>query len=147
MNDPSHLLLVEDNEDDVELIERAVRRAGFAAPLHVVRDGEQAIDYLSARQDTDDGERKAMPAVTLLDLKLPRKSGFDVLEWRRAEPQLRRMPVVVLTSSNQQRDVERAYDLGANSYLVKPVATEALVEMVKAIGLYWVLMNRTVREA
>lgn len=130
------ILLVEDNEDDILLIERAFRKANVANPLVVVHDGEEAVAYLS------DLDGNPIPELVLLDLKLPRKSGFEVLAWLRAQPGLRRLPVVVLTSSGETPDIDRAYDLGANSYLVKPVGFEALLEMVKALGLYWLLLNR-----
>ncbi|MGC8837586.1 MAG: response regulator [Anaerolineae bacterium] len=130
------ILLVEDNEDDILLIERAFRKANVANPLVVARDGEEAVAYLS------DLAANPVPELVLLDLRLPRKSGFEVLEWLRAQPGLRRMPVVVLTSSGETPDIDRAYDLGANSYLVKPVGFEALLNMVKVLGLYWLLLNR-----
>lgn len=138
---PETILLIEDNEDDVLLIQRAFRRIGSGHPLQVLSDGEQAVAYLGGEGAYADREAHPLPALLLLDLKLPRRSGFEVLEWLRGRPGLRRLPVVVLTSSREPRDVDRAADLGANSYLVKPVHFDALQEMVRALGLYWMTLN------
>ncbi len=136
------ILLVEDNEDDADLIKRAFRKAGLGNPVIHVSDGQQALDFLAGGGPPELRSRCHAPAVILLDLKLPLKSGFDVLEWRRANPPASRIPVVVLTSSNQDSDITRAYDLGANSYLVKPVGAGDLMEMVRTLQLYWVVLNR-----
>lgn len=137
----STLLLVEDDPNDVMLFRRAKDKSNLANPLQVVEDGEAAIAYLSGQGTYADRNRYPLPALVLLDLKLPRKSGLEVLAWLRQQPGLRRLPVVVLTSSRESLDVGRAYDLGANSYLVKPVAFDSLLEMVKALGLYWLIFN------
>jgi CheY-like chemotaxis protein len=132
------VLLVEDEEDDAELIARAFRRAGIANPLERAVDGDAAVARLG-------DPVRLPPALVLLDLKLPRRSGFEVLEWLRAGgggEAVRRVPVVVLTSSDQERDVRRAYDLGANSYLVKPVGAPALLEMARNLDGYWLRLNR-----
>jgi CheY-like chemotaxis protein len=134
------VLLVEDNRDDALLIRRAFRKARLAPPAHV-EDGEAAVAYLVHAGADGDGAPGALPALVLLDLKLPRKSGLDVLAWLRAQDTLRRLPVVVLTSSREAPDVRRAYDLGANSYLVKPVGFEALLQLVETLGLYWLTLN------
>jgi CheY-like chemotaxis protein len=131
------ILVVEDNDDDVLLIERAFGKAKLANPLRFVDNGEKAVDYLAGAGPYADRASHPMPAVVLLDLKLPRRSGFEVLQWVRAHPLLRALPVVVLTSSKDSEDVRRAYALGANTYLVKPVALDGLIEMVKTLGLYW----------
>ena len=136
------VLLVEDNPDDVDLIAHAFRKAQVLHPLEVVADGERAIEYLAGRLPLEDGEQHPLPAVVLLDLKLPRKSGFAVLAWIRANPSLRHLPVVVLTSSGQDEDIRRAYDLCANSYLVKPVRRDALTDMVQTLSRYWADLNR-----
>ena len=135
------ILLIEDETDDVLLIERAFRKAGIANPLQVVRDGEQAVNYLAGRAPFADRAQYPLPVLILLDLKLPRLPGHEVLRWLRQQPGLRRIPVVVLTSSRETPDVDRAYDEGANSYLVKPVSFDALLEMVKHLDMYWLLLN------
>jgi CheY-like chemotaxis protein len=138
----STILLVEDNPDDAELIAHAFKKAGVMNPLVVVDDGDKAIDYLHGRADYSDRTATPLPGLFLLDLKLPRRSGFEVLEAIRANRQTRNTPVVVLTSSNQQNDIERAYDLGANSYLVKPVGRDSLVAMVRALDAFWIKLNQ-----
>lgn len=135
------ILLVEDNPDDVLLIQRAFQHARIANPLQIVSDGEAAIAYLSGKTDLADRLRHPLPALILLDLKLPRVSGLEVLEWMRKREGLKRLPVVVLTSSNQISDVNRAYDLGANSYLVKPVAPEGLFSLMQTLQVYWMILN------
>jgi CheY-like chemotaxis protein len=135
------VLLVEDNIDDVILIERAFEKARIVNPLHIVGDGDEALDYLDGRGKYQDRAAHPLPALILLDLKLPRRSGLDVLTWMRAEPCIRRIPVVVLTSSRESVDVARAYELGVNSYLCKPVAFDALLEMIKTLNVYWLLLN------
>ncbi|HUW28424.1 MAG TPA: response regulator [Sulfuriferula sp.] len=137
----STLLLVEDDPNDVMLFRRAKDKSNLANPLQVVDDGEAALAYLSGQGIYADRSLYPFPALMLLDLKLPRKSGLEVLEWLRQHPGIHRLPVVVLTSSKESVDVGRAYDLGANSYLVKPVAFDILLEMVKALGLYWFILN------
>jgi len=135
------ILLVEDDPNDIILIKRAFEKARITNPLQVVEDGEEAISYLAGKGPYGDREKYSLPMLILLDLKLPRKSGHEVLEWLCQQPILKRLTVVVLTSSQQSSDINRAYDLGANSYLVKPVTFDALVEMVKTLNLYWLLLN------
>ena len=135
------ILLVEDEPGDVLLIRRAYRRANLASPLQVVGDGEAAVAYLAGQDAYADRRQYPLPALVLLDLKLPRKSGLEVLAWLRAQPALKRLPVVVLTSSRERGDVDRAYELGANSYLVKPVGFDTLQEMIQTLGLYWLVLN------
>ncbi|GBL45318.1 response regulator [Sulfuriferula multivorans] len=135
------LLLVEDDPNDIMLFRRAKDKTNLANPLQVVEDGEAAVAYLSGQGQYADRNRYPLPALVLLDLKLPRKSGLEVLAWLREQPGLRRLPVVVMTSSKESTDVGLAYDLGANSYLVKPVAFDNLLEMIKALGLYWFILN------
>ena len=129
------VLLVEDDTNDVLLVRRAFRKAGLTARIEVVGDGEAAVDYL-ARAHTQGG-----PGLVLLDLKLPRRPGLEVLGWLRDQPGLRRLPVVVLTSSRESADINRAYDLGANSFLVKPVGFAELLEMIKTLDVYWLQLN------
>ena len=141
----STILLVEDDPADVFRIQRAFHKADLNTPLQVVIDGEQAIYYLSGQESYQDRECYPLPVLVLLDLKLPRRSGLDVLQWLRQESEVKYLPVVVLTSSEQQIDIDRAYAAGANSYLAKPPSPPALLEMVRAIGLYWLLFNRPPR--
>ena len=136
------ILLVEDEPDDAHLLIRAFRKAGAANPIRHVADGDAAIAYFAGEAPFGNRQEYPLPIVVLLDLKLPRRSGFEVLAWLRDQPVLRRLPVVVLTSSGQLDDVNRAYDLGANSYLVKPVTTVALHDMVRAVHAYWIGLNR-----
>ena len=135
------ILLVEDSPDDALLIQRAFRKANMANPVQLARDGEEAVAYLSGAPPWDDRARFPLPVFMLLDLKLPRRSGLEVLAWVRQESTVKRLPVVVLTSSRESVDVNRAYDLGVNSYLTKPVGFEALLEMVKSVNLYWLVLN------
>jgi CheY-like chemotaxis protein len=137
------MLLVEDDPNDILLIQRAFAKACLVNPLKVVRDGEEALNYLSGSGEFADRGRYPLPSLILLDLKLPRKSGLEILQWLRQQPNLKHIPVIVLTSSKESSDVSRAYDLGANSYLVKPVGFEGLLELVKSIGMYWMILNKT----
>jgi CheY-like chemotaxis protein len=135
------ILLVEDNPRDVLLIQRAFRKANVTVPLQVVEDGEVAVRYLSGEEPYTDRDRYPLPVLILLDLKLPRKSGAEVLAWLRQQPALKRLPVVVLTSSKEYADINHIYDLGGNAYIVKPVAFDNLVEIVKALNLHWIILN------
>ncbi|MGH7970744.1 MAG: response regulator [Limisphaerales bacterium] len=137
------ILLAEDDPNDVLLIERAFHKAGMRRLLKVVRDGEQAIQYLSGQGPYAARERSPLPFLLLLDLKMPGTDGFEVLRWVRANRDLKRLLVVVLTSSNLQADVDRAYELGANSYLVKPVSFDEMVNLVRRFEAYWSEINRT----
>lgn len=141
MTETSTILLVEDDSSDIKLIRRAFEKAKIANPFRVVRNGDDAVAYLSGDGEFSDRATHPLPALTLLDLKLPRRSGLEVLEWIRTRPGLRRLPVVILTSSRHSEDINRAYDLGANSYLVKPVQMDDLIDMVKTLEVYWVLLN------
>ena len=137
------ILLVEDDENDVVLIEHAFKKAGLKESLKVVRSGEQALEYLSGEGSYVDRERFPLPFLLLLDLKMPGTNGFEVLQWVRTASDLKRLLVVVLTSSNLQADVDRAYELGANSYLVKPVELNQMVHMIQRFEVYWTELNRT----
>jgi len=131
------VLHIDDDPNDTELFRAAVRKAQADFQLQNVHDGEQAIAYLSGSGAFADRARYGRPALILLDLKMPRASGFEVLRWIRARPDLLDVPVIVLSGSELQEDVRRAYALGANSYLVKPSGFEALLELVKTISLAW----------
>lgn len=135
------ILLVEDDENDVFLIQRAFRRLDLPHTLQVVEDGEAAIAYLDGQAPYNDPERYPLPTLILLDLKLPRRSGLEVLAWIRQQQELRRLLVVVLTSSRETPDINRAYDLGANSYLVKPIDFKAFLAMVGTLEAYWLMLN------
>jgi CheY-like chemotaxis protein len=135
------ILLVEDDPDDVMNIERAFRKAKIANPLRIVNDGDAAVAYLNGDSPYNDREQYPLPTLILLDLKLPRRSGLEVLRWIRENPDVSRLPVVVLTSSRERNDVNTAYDLHVNSYLVKPVAFDALLELVNSLNLYWIICN------
>jgi CheY-like chemotaxis protein len=135
------ILLVEDNPTDVLLIQRAFRKANLSVPLQVVGDGEAAVQYLSGQEPYSDRSCYPLPLLILLDLKLPRKSGTEVLAWLQQQPVLKRLPVVVLTSSREYADINNVYDLGANAYMVKPVAFDNLVDIVKTLNMHWLIFN------
>lgn len=136
------ILLVEDNRDDEELTLRALRKSNIMNEVIVARDGEEALEFLfGAGGYTATGDHEFLPAVVLLDLKLPKISGIEVLREIRLHPKTHRLPIVVLTSSSEERDLSNAYDLGANSYLHKPVDFEKFLEAVGHVGMYWVLFN------
>lgn len=135
------ILLVEDDANDQLLIRRAFAKADITNPVHTVEDGDAAVAYLAGEGSYADRGDHPLPGVVLLDLKLPRRSGLEVLQWVRNMPGLRRLPIVVLTSSRESTDVNRAYDLGANSYLVKPVGFDALTDLVRILQGYWVRWN------
>jgi len=135
------ILLAEDDPNDVLLIQRAFQRNHVANPVQVVRDGEEALAYLSGQAPFADRERHPLPVLMLMDLKMPRKSGLEVLAWVRQQPGLKRLPIIVLTSSNQSPDINRAYELGANSYLVKPAGFDSLLDLVKNLDMYWLILN------
>jgi CheY-like chemotaxis protein len=135
------VLLVEDDPCDARLIVRAFSKARIINPVETVTDGEMAVAYLSGQPPYDDRTRYPLPVLVLLDLKLPKLDGFEVLRWVRSHSMLRRLPIVVLTSSSLSADVGKAYELGANSYLVKPVGTNELIDLLKTVELYWLVTN------
>lgn len=139
---PQDILLVEDNPDDVELTRIAFAEAGFESRMAVVRDGAEALDYLFARGAYADRDPLALPAIVLLDLNLPKLDGREVLQGIRSDPRTRKLPVVVLTTSDEPFDVEASYALGVNSYIRKPVDFDQFVAAVKQIGLYWLVLNQ-----
>jgi CheY-like chemotaxis protein len=136
------ILVVEDDPNDLLLIQRAFGKARILNPLQSVGNGDDAVAYLAGEGPYADREQHPFPVLVLLDLKLPRRSGLEVLQWIRAQAGLKRLPVVVLTSSKEATDVNRAYDLGANSYLVKPVGFDSLLELVKSLEVYWLILNQ-----
>lgn len=136
------ILLVEDNPDDVDLTLRAFRRAGIARPVDVVTDGVEAVDYLFAQGPFAHRAGAPPPAVVLLDLKLPRLDGHEVLRRIRSDARTRLLPVVILTSSVEEEDLVRGYSGGANSYVRKPVSYTEFVEAARQLGVYWLELNR-----
>jgi len=135
------LLLAEDDDNDVFFLQKAFEQAKIENPIHVVRDGQEAIEYLSGAGKFSDRRQFPLPYLMLLDLKMPRKTGLDVLQWVHAHPELKCLPVVVLSSSAHRLDIEKAYDLGANGFVVKPASLEKRVELAKLIGGFWLGMN------
>ncbi|MDB6028868.1 MAG: response regulator receiver protein [Verrucomicrobiales bacterium] len=136
------VLLADDDENDVLLMQRAFQKARLANPLQIVRNGEQAVAYLEGTGCYADREKFPLPCLVLLDLKMPKKNGFDVLQWIRTTPAVHRILVVILTSSSETPDINRGYDLGANSYLVKPPDIDALHEMLRTVQGYWLFLNQ-----
>lgn len=139
------ILLVEDNPQDVTLTLRALRKARIANTIHVARDGEEALDFLFCSGAHTDRSLEDGPDVVLLDLKLPKIDGIEVLQRIKSDDRTRHIPVVVLTSSSEQRDLVETYNLGVNSYIVKPVNFEQFAETVGQIGLYWLVLNQSPR--
>jgi len=136
------ILLVEDNEDDVILMRRALREAHIHNPLAIVENGEDAVNYLEGNGAFSDREHCPLPELVFLDLKLPLRSGHDVLSWIRERPEFQSLVVVVLTASDEPGDIKRSYQLGANSYLVKPPTADQLLDLAKAFKWYWLNYNR-----
>jgi CheY-like chemotaxis protein len=133
------ILLVEDNPDDVQLTKRALQKNNISNQLEVVHDGVEAMNHLLNAASGDNSS--PLPTVILLDLKLPKMDGLEVLKRIRADERLKRLPVVILTSSKEEQDILKSYDLGANSYIRKPVDFEQFNEAVRQLGLYWLLLN------
>jgi two-component system, response regulator len=137
------ILLVEDNPDDVELTLLAFNEYNFANHIHVVRDGAEALDYLFAGGQYKERNLSHKPKVILLDLKLPKIDGLEVLQKIKSDERTRSIPVVVLTTSTDSPDINAAYELGVNSYIVKPVDFAQFIEAVRHLGFYWLLLNRS----
>jgi len=137
------ILYVEDDKDDVFFMQRAFREAGLAGELIALPSGQQAIDYLAGDGKFAGREKHPLPCLVLLDLNMPGKSGFDVLKWIRAQPAISALPVVVLTSSRDETDIQRAYQHGANAYLLKPALPEKLADVLKTINDFWLGLNQS----
>ena len=133
------VLIAEDDEDTIFLLERGLKKAGVQNPVKIVHDGAEALTYLEA-----EAQHKT-PRLAVLDIKMPLRDGFDVLKQVRSNPKLSRMPVIIFSSSSNEADVARAYDLGANSYVVKPGDTLGMDEVVRKIHEYWLTVNRTIK--
>ena len=142
MDSEHTILLIEDNADDVDLLKRAMRKAGMSCPVNVAGDGDAALDYLAGTGRYADRQAYPMPSLVLLDLKLPRRSGFEILEHVRAEAALKKTIVVVLTSSREPEDIGKAYERGANSYLVKPIKPSEMDRLINRVKQYWLDTNR-----
>jgi two-component system response regulator len=143
MNDIAvDILLVEDSQDDIDLTLHTLRREKLANHIFVVRDGEEALDFLFCSGPYAGRNPAEMPKLVLLDLKLPKVDGMEVLRRLRADPRTKVLPVVIMTSSKEERDVANSYHLGVNSYIQKPVDFEQFRQTVKTIGLYWLLINQ-----
>ncbi|HXG59769.1 MAG TPA: response regulator [Planctomycetota bacterium] len=135
------ILLVEDRPDEVELMKQALHQAGITNPLRIFSDGTEAISYLEGRDRYADRDAWPLPRLVLLDLKIRGRSGLEVVTWVKSRPRLQRIPVVVVTSSRETSDMEKAYAAGANSYLVKPTSFREFVETMKITATYWINVN------
>lgn len=144
--DAVEILIVEDNPHDLALTQRALRKARLANYMHVCRDGEEALDFLLGRGAHEGRCLKQQPRVVLLDIKLPKVDGLEVLRIIKADERTKTIPVVMLTSSKEQRDVVESYNLGVNSYIVKPVNFEGFSSAVEQLGLYWLLVNQVPKQ-
>lgn len=136
------LLLVEDDDNDVYFMKRALKRAGITQPLQIAEDGQKALDYLSGRGDYADRKRFPLPALVFLDLRLPFMPGLEILRWIREQPNLRTLIVIILTSSKEDADIDQAYRRGANAYLVKPSDADELLAMVEDVRNFWLRQNQ-----
>jgi CheY-like chemotaxis protein len=141
MDTEGTILLVEDNEDDVFFMQRAIKSVGISNPLQVVQDGQTAIDYLNGSGEFADRDKFPFPCLVLLDLKLPRKTGHEVLAALRAQKECAALVVIALTTSREAKDIAQAYQLGVNAYLVKPTSPTQLMEMMTAVRNFWITYN------
>jgi two-component system response regulator len=142
MTDATEILLVEDNPNDLELALHALKKNNLANRIHVARDGAEALEFLFCTGRYADRRIEEPPKVILLDLKLPLVDGLEVLQRIKADPRTRSIPVVALTSSRQERDLAESYGLGVNSYILKPVDFDQFIDVVRQLGLYWLLLNQ-----
>jgi two-component system, response regulator len=140
---PLEILLVEDNPNDAELSLYALKKFKIANSIYHARDGEEALTYLFKQSDGERGTIIRIPRLVLLDLKLPKVDGLEVLRKLKSDPRTQSVPVVVLTSSREERDIIESYNLGVNSYIVKPIDFEQFMEAVRSVGLYWLLLNQS----
>lgn len=138
----AEILLVEDNPNDAELTMRALKKHNLANKVHLVKDGAEALDFIYAEGEYSDREMENHPKVILLDLKLPKVDGLEVLKRLKEDEQTKMIPVVMLTSSKEEEDMVKSYHLGVNSYIVKPVEFDKFMASVEKLGLYWLLLNK-----
>jgi len=131
------VLLVEDDLNEIFLVKRAFKMARVQSPLHIVTDGVEAMNYLRGQDRFSDRRAYPLPKLIVMDIKMPRKSGFEVLEWVKRDPLLRRIPIVIVSSSENPADINRSYELGANAYMVKPVDFQAVEHLFQSITHYW----------
>ncbi len=137
MSQAGHILVAEDDTTDAFFLQRAFKRTGIPITLHFVRDGQEVLDYLQGEGKFADRQTHPLPQLVLLDLNMPRLDGFDVLKWVRQQPQLSRLVIVIFSASDEARDINRAYGLGANSYIVKPHSMEELMRLVGDFKKHW----------
>lgn len=142
LDEKADIVLIEDNPDDAELVIRALRKSGITNSLVHLKDGEQALHFLFCEGPYEDHHRPPFPRLILLDIKMPKVDGLEVLRRVKGDERLRMVPVVLLTSSREDRDIDTSYQLGANSYVVKPVDFDRLIKTVQGLGLYWLLLNQ-----
>jgi CheY-like chemotaxis protein len=142
LENPVEILLVEDNKDDAELTMRALNKNKLTNKIFVVSDGAEALDFIFARGAYKDRETSKFPKLVLLDLKLPKVGGIEVLRAIKSDEKTKAIPVVVLTSSQEERDITECYSIGVNSFVTKPVNFESFVEAIASLGLYWLLLNK-----
>lgn len=141
MNTPLGILVAEDELGDILLLQRAFEKAGVRTPVHIAQDGQEVMDYLTGSPPFSDPVAHPLPALLLLDLKLPVVNGFELIEWLRKEPRLSHMIIVVFSASEDPEDINRAYELGANSYIIKPREPDDLIMIVKQLQQYWLNIN------
>jgi CheY-like chemotaxis protein len=140
--EPSNILLVEDEEAHAELTKRAIRKAGNANRIDIVSNGEEALDYLFNHKNFADKDKYPVPGLILLDIKLPGIDGIEVLQRVKEDPRLKRIPVIMLTTSEREEDIVRSYQHYANSYLTKPVGFKEFEEKIRQLDYYWMILNR-----
>jgi two-component system response regulator len=142
VSNPVEILFVEDNPNDLELALHALKRNRLANQIEIARDGAEALDFIYGTGAYAGRDVRQVPKIIMLDLKLPKVDGLEVLQRLKSDPQTRTIPIVVLTSSREERDIVESYQLGVNSYIVKPVDFEQFTEAVRSLGLYWLLLNQ-----
>jgi CheY-like chemotaxis protein len=136
------ILFAEDSADDAMLTMRALKKSGFANKVHHVKDGAEALDFIYGKEKYADRDIKKHPKLILLDLKMPKMSGMEVLEALKSDPNFKSIPIVILTSSKEDPDIQKCYALGANSYIAKPVESDNFFQVIKEIGLYWMILSQ-----